>query len=207
MIAIAPAHPSAEVTIASRGISKGVAQTNGLQFVGRGQVSFGALQFSAQYKNITSPAARGQASAALGFAKKIRGFLLSAKASYKFRTELKPGAVDTEALELTVGASRRRGPFEARINYSYSPNDLGTTRRSGYLEATASLEVTRSTSLSATIGHRDRERSPDYSAFSFGVSRSISHMLSADLRYYDTDRTELGYSYSHHAVVSLRAKF
>jgi hypothetical protein len=200
------AHPSAEIVIASRGISKGVAQTNGLQFVGKAQANLGALQLSGQYKNITSPAARGQASAALGLVRKVGAFQLSGKATYKLRTGIKAGAFDTEALELGLGATHRRGPFEVRIGYSYSPDDLGTTRRSGYFEAIGLVDVARSTTISATIGRRERQRGANYNAFSLGLSRNLGNMFSADVRLYGTSRRDLGETYAPHLVLSLRTR-
>ena len=43
MIAAAPPQPSIEIVVASRGISKGLAQTNGPQLVVRPEIAFGKL--------------------------------------------------------------------------------------------------------------------------------------------------------------------
>ena len=61
--------------------------------------------------------------------------------------------------------------------------------------------------VGANIGRREREGGADYTAFNFGMSRGLLPGITADLRWYDTNRSSLGSPYRGRLIASLRARF
>jgi hypothetical protein len=199
--------PSIEIVIATRGISKGLAQTDGPQLLVRAEVGLGDLFAAAYGKNVVSSGDEGTeagllAGARFGWA----GFQLSASAAYK-RLEGIGGGVDDEALEIVLGASRRLSRVTARASATWSPDELGSTEGSLFLEAGLALDLGRGTMVSANIGRRERSGGPDYTAFNLGLTQSLWRGISADLRFHDTAQSALGEVYQSRLVGSLRARF
>ena len=56
--------------------------------------------------------------------------------------------------------------------------------------------------LSVNVGQRERDGSPDYTAFNVGFEKVIRRGLSIDARYYDINRSDLGDPYRGRIVVS-----
>lgn len=206
MIDLPPADPGIEFSIASRGISKGLAQTEGPQVLPKAHVRIGKLQIGGQWKNVSSASADGEAAAFVNASGVLAGFQLSAGASWKFQTGVR-GPADSAALELSGAVSRSLGKLGTRLSLVYSPDDLGTTGRSLYGEAGLSLDLGASTRMSASVARRERTGSPDYVAFNGGVTRTLFKGVALDLRYHDTNRSGLGEPYHGRVVASARLSF
>lgn len=206
MIDLPPLDPAIEIVIATRGMSKGLAQTNGPQIVGRAQVAAGDYSIGGQYKNVTSSGADGEWSAFAGFGAKARGFNLRAAIAYKILVGA-DAREDSDAVEISASAARPLGPVAARISLVYSPDDLGGTRSSLYAELGASWEPAKGTAVSANAGRRTRGGGPDYISFNGGLTQTLSGNFTADFRYYDTGESELGTAYRGRFVASLSTKF
>ncbi|HYI47251.1 MAG TPA: TorF family putative porin [Allosphingosinicella sp.] len=204
MLELPPPDPHIEFVLASRGYSKGLAQTDGVQALLRGEVEWRALTAAAQVKNVDSGASEAQFQ--LGVAGDPGGFELEAAIGYKRLTGL-PSSADEDAVEFTGSASRAFGPVRPRLAVTFSFDDLGGTRESLYAEAGASLRLSPRTSISASLGRRERRLGDDYTAFSAGLSRRIGEHLTAELRYHDTARSARGDPYQARAVASLRVRF
>jgi len=198
-----PPDPGIEILIASRGISKGIAQTDGIQIVPKAFVQLGQVQIGGQWKNITSPVADGEAAAFVNYAPKLGAFQLALGAAYKFQTNV-IGNPDHDAFEFTAGASRKIGKAGFRTSAVFSPDDIGGSRRSLYLEAGPSFDLDGSTRLSANIGRRSRVAGLNYTSFNAGVSKTFAKKVTVDVRYYDTAQGELGEIYDDRFVVSAR---
>jgi predicted porin len=201
-----PPVPAFEFSLASRGISKGLAQTDGPQFVGRAELSAGPLYVGGLWKNVTSTTAKGEADLSIGVRTKAAGFNLAGSATARFATSAVQGA-DNEALELSGSVSRKMGRLTPQFSVTWSPDDLGPARRSTYAEASAAYGFSPRTSVSLAIGHRDRQNGPSYTAFNVGVTHTVGRHLTADLRYYRTNKHDLGYTYQPGLVASVRARF
>ena len=206
MVDLPPLDPGIEIVVASRGISKGLAQTEGPQLVARGQLGLGAFYAGAQWKNISSPTADGEASAFAGARTAAAGFDLTLSAAYK-RLTASPASADSEALETVAAVSRRIGPVTPRLSATWSPDDLGSTGRSLFVEAGAGYALPRGLGLSAALGRRSRDGGPDYTAWNAGFTKTLIPGVSADLRYYDTDLGRLGDPYRARVVLSFRGRF
>ena len=63
-----------------------------------------------------------------------------------------------------------------------SPDELGGTRETLYVEGGLSMEVASGASLSANLARRERAGGPDYTAFNAGASYAVAPFLTFDLR-------------------------
>ncbi|HEV7658977.1 MAG TPA: porin [Allosphingosinicella sp.] len=206
MLDLPPPAPSIEFVLASRGYSKGLAQTDGAQFLVRGEVEWGPLFAAAQWKNVNSSGARSEPQVQVGAGGDVDGFALQAALGYKILTGL-PSSADADAFEFTASASRAFGPLTPRLALTFSFDDLGGTRQSLYAEAGASLRIAPRTRLSAHVGRRERGGGEDYTAFGAGISRQLGEHVTAELRYNDSARSARGDAYEARAVASLRLRF
>jgi hypothetical protein len=201
-IDLPPPQPAIEVTLASRGISKGLAQTDGPQVVARGFLKLGALQLGGQWKNVTSTSADGEAALFVSGGRKVGSVQLTGGVAYKFQTGI-TGRPDSTSWEFSAGASRKFGPVNIRTSAVFSPDDLGSARRSMFVEGGPSVQLAKGWIASAAIGHRSRQNGADYTAFNAGISHSVK-FLQLDLRYFDTNRSELGSNYHRRVVASAK---
>ena len=206
MIALPLLDPALEIALASEGMSKGIAQTENGQIVIKPSLTLGPAQFGAQWKNIDSPAAEGEAAAFANLAKSIGRFQLSGGIAYKWQTGVH-GRVDSTSWEFTGGATAKFGKLSLRTNAIYSPDDLGAARRSIFVEAGPSYEFGKGFRASAAIGRRHRVDGPDYTAFNAGIGYTLVKQLSLDVRYYDTAQSDLGRAYEPRVVGTMRLTF
>jgi len=196
-----PPDPGIEIVVASRGMSKGVAQTEGAQLIVKPFVELGPVQVGGQWKNVSSPVADGEAAAFVNYTPKIGAYQLTLGAAYKFQTNVK-GDTDDDSFEFTGNVSRKFGKIGLKAGAVYSPDDLGGSRRSLYLEGGPSYDIDKTTRLSANIGRRSRVGSPDYTSFNAGIAKTFFGKLTVDARYYDTAQSDLGEVYHGRFVIS-----
>ncbi|HXG81793.1 MAG TPA: hypothetical protein VNJ05_08330 [Sphingomicrobium sp.] len=89
MFDLQPPDPGIEVSIASSGMFKAIAQSEGPQLVVKPFVKLGDLRLGRQWKNVTSGAANGEGAIFAGISREVAKFQLSLQASYKFQTGVK----------------------------------------------------------------------------------------------------------------------
>ena len=206
MLDLLPPDPGIEIVVASRGYSKGLAQTDGIQVLVRPELAFGPLYLGFYAKNVTSSTAEGEGGPSIGLRTSAGGFDLGASATWKMAIE-PHGTLNDDALELAGSVARRFGALNARFAVTWSPNDVGSTDRTIYAEGTLGYSLRPSTSVSANLGRRERDGGPDYTAFNFGVTQTLFRGISADLRWYDTNRSAQGDTFEGRLIASLRARF
>jgi hypothetical protein len=206
MLDLPPPEPAIEFVLASRGYSKGLAQTDGVQFLIRGEVDLGILFAAAQWKNVNSSGADSEGQIQIGVGGEVGGFDLETAVGYKRLSGL-PSSADEDTVEFTASASRAFGPVTPRIALTFSFDDLGATRESLYAEAGASLRIAPRTSLNAHVGRRERGGGDDYTAFGAGISQRIGEHVIAELRWNDSAESARGDAYEGRAVASLRLRF
>jgi hypothetical protein len=200
MIDFPPLDPGIEITVASRGISKGIAQTEGPQMVLRPYVQMGPFQVGAQWKNLSSAVAGGEAAPFVGVAPKVGDFQLNLGVAYKFQTGVTE-PTDDKSWEFTGAVSRKFGKANLRIAAIYSPDDLGGAKQSLYLESGVTVDVLKTWRVGAGIGRRERKNGDDYTSFVTGVGKTLFKGVNVDARYYATDRSDLGDFYEDRIVV------
>jgi hypothetical protein len=206
MFDLPPPDPAVEVQLASRGYSKGLAQTDGGQLLIRGELASGPAFAQVQWKNVDNAHATGEATFLIGLRGRLAGIDLSATAGYKRLTGLH-GATDEDTFEFTASASHAFGPVVPRLSLTFSPDDLGGTRHSLYAEAGASFRVVGHTSLFASVGRRERSGGDDYTAFSAGLTQQIGNHATVELRWNDSAQSARGDAYEGRAVAVLRVRF
>jgi hypothetical protein len=200
-----PPVPAIEFNIASTGMSKGIAQTKGPQFLTRGELGFGAIYVGGYIKNVDAATSDGEAAALVGVRTKAAGLDLAASAAWKRAVDPAPGS-DANALEVSASASRKIGRMTPRVSVVWSPDDLGGTRSTIFADAGASYRFSRSLAASAAFGRRERQDGADYNAWNAGLTWDAWKHLSVDLRYYDTNGGS-AQPYRARAVLSARARF
>jgi uncharacterized protein (TIGR02001 family) len=198
-----PPDPGIEISVATRGMSKGISQTDGVQFIPKAFIQFGSVQIGGQWKNLTSPVVDGEAATFISYSPKVGQWQLTFGVTYKFQTNVR-AKIDDDCLELSFGASRKFGKVSIKTSGIYSPDDVGSARRSLYVESGVSYDLDKDTRLSVNVGHRSRVAGPNYTSFNAGVSRTALKGMTVDLRYYDTAQDELGESYRGRLVLSGR---
>jgi hypothetical protein len=206
MFALPPFDPGFELLISSRGMSKGIEQADQPQVIPKAYLQVGDLQVGGQWKNVTSATAEGEASGFVNVSRKFGPFAFTVGAAYKFQTGARPGT-DSDSFEFSGSASRKIGKASLRVSAIYSPDDLGGTRRSLYVEGGPSFDLTKTVRLSANLGRRSRQLAPDYTAMNFGVTKTLFRSFSLDLRYYQTNRSSLGDIYRRRVVIAGRFTF
>lgn len=206
MFDLPPPDPGIEISVASRGMSKGIAQTEGPQLVAKPYLQLGPVQIGGQWKNVTSPVAGGEAAAFVSVAPKLGRFQIQLGAAYKFQTGVREPA-DDKSWEFTGSVTRKFGKVSLRLGAVYSPDDLGGARRSLVIEGGPTLELDKTTRLSAALGLRSRINGDDYTAFNAGVAKTIFKGVTLDARLYGTNRNDLGVNYKERLVASARMAF
>lgn len=200
-----PYDPGIEISVATRGMSKGIAQTEGPQMIARSSLKLGDVQFGLQWKNVNSATSRGEAAAFVSATHKFGSLQVNGGVAYKFATGV-DGPADSRSWEFTGGAARKFGPVTARVNAIYSPDDLGSARKSLFVEAGPAVQLGKGWTASAALGHRSRENGVDYTAWNAGFGKSVGPMQ-LDLRYYDTNRSGIDEIYHARIVGSVKMSF
>lgn len=198
-----PIVPAFEITVASQGMSKGTLQSEGAQFILRASLKIKQFQLGAQWKNVTSSSAKGEALLFGGWSGKGAGLDLNASLAYKILTSTS-GSGNRKSWEMTSGVARKFGKVGLKASAIYSPDDFGATNSSFYVEGGPSLDLPSKLKASANIGHRWRKNNRDYTSFNAGLARALGKNLTLDVRYYDTDKGEFGETFDNRVVVSVK---
>jgi hypothetical protein len=206
MFDLPPPDPGIEFSVASRGMSKGIAQTDGVQMIIKASAKSGPLEIGGQWKNVDSPAAKGEAAVFVNVVHAIGKVRLNGGVAYKFQTWT-TGNPDSDSFEFTGGATASLGRLALRATAIYSPDDLGSAKRSLYLEGGPAFDLTKTLRVSANIGRRERVLAPDYTAFNAGITKTFAKTIAVDLRYYDTAQSELGPPFERRFVATGRVTF
>lgn len=201
-----PPDPGIEIVVATRGMSKGIAQTEGPQLLARPFVQMGPVQIGTQWKNLSSSVAGGETAAFVNLAPRLGKFQLGLGFAYKMQTGVTE-PTDDKSWEFTGNVSRKLGRVSLRIAAVYSPDDLGGARRSIFVEGGPAVDIGKSTRISGAVGRRDRLNGDDYTAFNVGATRTIFKGFTLDGRYYGTDESNLGEFFEDRFVLTGRMSF
>ena len=194
------------MTVSSRGMSKGIEQADEPQNIPKIYLQVGKVQLGGQWKNVTSSTADGEAAAFVNWGPKLGKFQLALGVAYKFQTGATPGT-DSNSFEFTGGATRKFDRLSLKLTAIYSPDDLGRTKHSLFVEGGPSFDLTKSLRLSANLGRRSRQGAPDYTAVNLGATKTLFRGFSLDFRYYQTNRANLGDIYRRRLVLAGRWTF
>ena len=186
MINLPPPVPTAEFIVSSRGMSKGLAQTDGPQYLARGELAFGRVLLGGYAKNVDSSTSDGEAGVLLGVKFSSGGFDLAGSAAWKRALNPASGS-DVNALELAGSVTRKFVRVTPRVSLVWSPDDVGGTGRTFFAEAGATYRLARTLTAGAAIGRRERTGGPDYTAWNAGLAWNPQKPITLDVRYFDTN--------------------
>jgi hypothetical protein len=200
-----PPDPAIEISVATKGMSKGLAQTDGGQVVVRGELGFGSLFVGGLAKNLADATADGEMQLSAGTRLKAWKVELSVSAAYKNWVDSR--SPDAEAAEFNMTASRPFGAVTPRFQLIYSPDDLGSTDYSIYVESGLGWKLSKTLQFSANVGRRKRGNGPEYTAGNVGLAFAVNRSFTAELRLYDTDKSGAGDNFRRRAVALMKARF
>ena len=201
-----PPDPGIEISIATTGMSKGLSQTDGVQVVGRGELAFGGVYVAALGKNLDSSSTEGEFQLSAGGRFRLRKADINVSVAYKRWLDT-TGNPDEEAAELGVSVSRTFGKITPRFQLIYSPDDLGSTTYSIYGEAGIGWKPIRDLTLSANLGRRVRGNGLEYTSANVGIAYAVHKNFTAEVRLFDTNKSDVDEPYKRRLVGVLRAKF
>jgi uncharacterized protein (TIGR02001 family) len=206
MFDLPPPIPVIEIVVANEGNEKGLRETDGIQVVGTVGVRMGSVEVGTSLRNVDVGADLESKTYAT-VTQSVAGFDVSGTVALKALVRNADARGDNKALELEAAVSRSFGPLTATASYTYSPNDLGAIGRSHYTMGTLAYSVMPGTTVSASLGHRDRVGAPNYTAYNVGVTQTLTKNVSLDVRYHDTNRGSLGEEYGGRTLVSVGFRF
>ena len=197
-----PIDPAIEIVIASTGMTQGTAQTEGVQIKPRAFIKIGDVQVGTLWRNIDSDLAGGVAVIFVRASRSVGQFHLDGGLAYRMRTGVKVRH-DSHAWEFNAGARRDVGKLGLGVNAEFSPREF-EKGYSLYVEGGPTLALNRATKLSVALGRRERRGAPDYWSANVGLTKTVINCLALDLRYYATDRPEVGERFHSRLVASAR---
>ena len=197
--------PVLQISIFSSGNTKGIAQTRHAQVIGRVELDFGHFYVATYVKNVTAPTWNGETAAIIGLRTKWQGFNIAGSATLRQAIDAKPGT-DATAPEFAASIARPIGRFTPIVSAIYTPDELGASKTSFYIEGGASYTLAKGLAASAGLGRRHRVLALDYTAWNAGLGWSPSKHFALDARYWDTDGPSV-WPYKRRLVVSAIAKF
>lgn len=202
-IDLPPSLPTVEVVASTHGTDKGLRETQDIQVRGDVQVELGDFVIGVRAKNVDGGVV-AEGAAYVGASTEVSGFRLSGEVEYKTAIDHAVG-YDDDAVEAAVGVGRSFGALATGVTVSYSPDALGLTGESTYLEGSAGFSVLPGTVVGGGVGHGWRENDLDYTAWNVGVEQTVAKGVVLDLRYFDTDRS--GWEYAERVTGSIRFNF
>ena len=195
--------PGVELVAASRGVSEGLANTDGPQLILRMFVEAGPVRIGGQWKNVSSPVAKGVLAIFASTSRTVGKTQIGLRAAYRIQTRASR-STDPQAWEFSATAARKFGRTTGRLAMTFSPDDIGSARRALLIEAGPALDLDSSATLSANFGWRWRRASPGYGAFNIGITRNVTRRLAVDVRAYGTTSGRLGRPYRPGVVLLAR---
>jgi len=131
---------------------------------------------------------------------------LDTSVSYKARPGADAGQ-DDEAWEYQFDVNRDFGPLDARMRIEHSPDGLGSTRATTWIETRLRWAVADRLTASATVGRRQQDDAPDYTGWNAGLAYELTGTTDLDLRWHGTDAGDLGDQYTDTVVASVLIAF
>lgn len=197
-----------QVGVASEYIGKGIGKSAGeIAWSGQFEVSQGDFHASV----FASTAELSQGSDAeiittVGWAPEIAGFEVDLAVLNRDLPGTAAG-VDSNYWEYQADVSRSVGPVSGRFRVNYTPDGFARTKEAWWVEAQAAYKISGKTKASAAVATRRAHGGADYAAWNVGVKQKLTDAVSLDLRWYDTDKHDLGEPYEGRLVGALTFAF
>lgn len=118
-----------------------------------------------------------------------------------------PAGVEIDTLEYKLALSHPLGPVNAGAAFFYTSDYFGSDDSGTYAELNASYSVNEQWSVSGAYGKQDVGTGLDYATWNLGLGWAASKLVSADLRYHDTDAHEAGAILDSRVVGTIKLSF
>ena len=197
-----------QVGVASEYLGKGIGKSNG-EVAWSGQVEASQGDFHAGVFVSTAELSQGSDAeivTTVGWAPEAFGFEFDFSAVNRDLPGTRAG-VDANYWEYQADVSRSIGPVSGRVRVNYTADGFASTEEAWWVEAQGAYKISAKTRASVAVGSRRAHGGADYTAWNVGVKQKLTDAVSADLRWYDTDKHDLGEPYEGRLVGALTYAF
>lgn len=203
-----PSHWSFELGAGTDNRSKGASKSGNdpYMFAEMQWNTAGGLYADLEFETIDSSGSRVETEAEAGWQSSALGFDFDISASHKWRLDAVSGH-DDAAWEYQFDILRDFGPVDTRLRLEHSPDGLGSTRATTWVEARLRWPLADRLKASVTLGRREQDNAPDYTGGNAGVAWAVTGTTSLDLRWHGTDAGDEGQQYEDALVASVLVAF
>ena len=197
-----------QIGVATENVAKGLGKSGGDPSVS-GSVGASLGAFYAEFSGSTVELGGGADSelvTTVGYAPEIGGFEFDFSAMHKVFTGTVAG-YDDRFMEYQADVSRDVGAVGLRLRVNYTPDGSGPMEEAWWVEAQGGYALGARTRASVAVGERISDTSAEYTAWNVGVKHRLTDQIAADVRWYDTDRHDLGDRYEGRLVGALTYAF
>jgi uncharacterized protein (TIGR02001 family) len=203
-----PSHWTFEFGAGTDNRSKGTSKSDSAPYV------FGDIQWNAasgfyadaEFETIDASGSRVETEVEAGWQFSAAGLDFDTSLSRKWRLDADPGQ-DDAAWEYQFDILRDFGPVDTRLRIEHSPDGLGSTRATTWVETRLRWPVTDRLRASVTLGRREQHNGPDYTGWNAGLAWALTDATALDLRWHGTDAQTLGSPYDDALVASVLVAF
>ena len=201
-------HWSFEVGAGTDNRSKGASKSGSDPYV------FGDVQWNgangfyadAEFETIDSSGSSVETEVEAGWQYSALGFEFDTSASHKWRLGAVAGH-DDAAWEYQFDVIKDFGAVDTRVRIEHSPDGLGSTRASTWVEGRVRFPLAERLKASVTLGLREQDKAPDYTGWNAGVAWALTDTTALDLRWHGTDAQDQGDQYEDALVASILVSF
>lgn len=188
--------------------SKGASKTGDAPYV------FGEVQWitasgfyaDAEFETIDSSGSKLEAEIESGWQFAAAGLEFDASLSRKWRLDADPGQ-DDESWEYQFDILRDFGSIDTRLRFEHSPDGLGSTRATTWVEARLRWALADQLDASVTVGQRAQDNAPDYTGGNAGLTWNFTDAAAVDLRWHGTSAEAEGEQFEDAVVASILIEF
>jgi len=188
--------------------SKGTSKSGGRPYV-FGEVQWNTatgLYVDAEFETIDASGSDVETEVEVGWQFAAAGLEFDTSVSHKWRLAADTGQ-DDKAWEYQFDVIRDFGTVDARLRLEHSPDGLGSTRATTWVETRIRWPVTDRLRASTTVGLREQDGAPDYTGWNAGLAYGLTDATVLDLRWHGTDAGDEGAQYEDALVASILIAF
>jgi hypothetical protein len=160
----------------------------------------------AEFETIQSSGSRVETEMEAGWQGSAAGLEFDTSLSHKWRVGADAGA-DATTWEFQFDVMRDFGAVDARLRLEHSPDGLGSTRETTWVETRLRWPLADRLRASVMLGRREQDNAPDYTGWNAGVAWGLTDTTALDLRWHGTDAADQGSQYEDALVASVLIGF
>lgn len=203
-----PSHWSFEAGAGTDNRSKGASKSGSDPYV------FGEVQWNtaagfyadAEIETIDAGGSRMETELEAGWQFSAIGLDFDTSLSRKWRLDADEGQ-DDDTWEYQFDILRDFGSVDSRLRVEHSPDGLGSTRATTWVEARLRWPLADRLRASVTLGRREQDNAPDYTGGNAGIAWAVTDTTALDLRWHATDAGDQGSQFEDALVASVLVAF